>query len=32
MNSKALELLWGIGWGLFIGMFWIAGAWIKWGM
>lgn len=30
--NKTTELLWGIGWGLFIGLFWIAGAWIKWGM
>ena len=30
--SKLHEMACGIGWGLFIGAFWIAGAWIKWGM
>ena len=30
--NKATELLWGIGWGLFIGSSWIVVAWIKWGM
>lgn len=27
--DKATELLYGIGWGLFIGLFWIAGVLIR---